>query len=225
MALDLLKRAIPDSSDPADATVAFEQFSLTVRPTDCATVTEANTIAGQLSTAGATQAFPFFVFVQDLQRHMCLTAPGEEWIILGGRLHGATANIRRFCPNGTLTELHVSGSGFTKQSVGFTRHADGGIMIPETGLYFIRFSASVVGINSATAGRRFLSLNVNGNSTGGNIEFEGGTSTKLFDLLELNQGDSVMPMAYQQTGQQRDVVGIMTVAQHLTPSWTVVAGS
>ena len=219
MALDLLKRAIPDPGDAADAPAAFERFSLTVRPTECATVTEANQIAGQLEAAGLSEAFPFFVFVQDLQRHMCMTAPGEEWIILGGRLHGATANIRRFCPNGVLTELHVSGSGFTKQSVGFTRHADGGIMIPETGLYFIRFSASVVGINSADPGRRFLSLNVNGSSTGGNIEFEGGTSSKLFDLLELDKGDSIMPMAYQKTGQQRDVIGMITVAQHLTPSW------
>lgn len=220
MALDILKREIAGAGDAANFTESLSAYSLTDRaPVECATVTEANQKAAQLETAGALQAFPLFVFVADLQRHMCMTAPGEEWIILGGRLHGAKANIRRYCPDQMITGLHVSGSGFEKQSVGFSRAADGGILIPETGLYRIRFYAEVLGIVGSTPGRRHLSLEVNGNRIAGDVEFEGTKWTKLYDELDLKQGDSVMPMAYQATGVTRDVIGTFAIYQSLTPSW------
>lgn len=220
MALDIMGREIVAAGASADFQASLGAYSLTDRsPVDLPNMVAANQKVAALESAGALQAFPFFCFVQDLQRHLCLTAPGEEWIILGGRLHGAVANIRRFVPDQAITELHVSGSGFVKQSVGFSRATDGGILIPETGLYRIRFYAEVIGIVGATPGRRHLSLEVNGNRIAGDVEFEGTKWTKLYDELDLQQGDSVMPLAYQATGATRDVIGTFGIYQSLTPSW------
>ena len=220
MALNILKRDIAGPGDAADFQASLERYSLTDRaPVVVANMTEANQLTTTLNTEGLTEAFPLFVYVQDLQRHLCRTDPGAGWIILGGRLHGAVANIRRFVPDQAITELHVSGSGFVKQSVGFTRAANGGILIPETGLYRIRFYATVDGIVNNTPGTRYLALSINGNRVPGNIEFQGTTGTKLYDELELQQGDSLMPLAYQATGQQRDVQGTLGIWQSLTPSW------
>ena len=220
MALNVLKRDIAGPGDSADFQASLERYSLTDRaPVVVANMSEANQLAATLDTEGLVEGFPLFVYVRDLQRHLCKPAPNEGWIILGGRLHGAIANIRRFVPDQAITELHVSGSGFVKASVGFTRAANGGVLIPETGLYRIRFYATVDGIYNTTPGIRYLALRINGNRVPGNVEFEGTTGTKLYDELELQQGDSLMPMAYQATGQQRDVTGTLGVWQSLAPSW------
>ena len=224
MALDLLKRAIPDLSDAADATVAFEQFSLTARPTECATVTEANQIVAQLENAGLMQAFPFFVFVADLQRHMCLTEPGTEWIILGGRLHGAQARVDRTCDPGVETELHVNEDGFLRQSVGFTRAADGGVLIPETGLYRIHLGGHVGNTLSDDPGRRYVRLKLNGSYLGGRSEYEGDAHFSLAFEWRFSKNDVIMPVAYQKitrSGEtaRRVIAATLGVYQSLTPSW------
>lgn len=220
MALDLMGREIVDASAPANLQTALQTYSRTDRaPVVVANMTAANTLANQLETDGHLQAFPLFCWVQAEQRHMCKPSPTDGWVIVGGRLHGAIAPVSRTAKNATLEELHTTSAGFTRQSVGFTRASDGGVFIPETGLYRIRLAAGVSGITSGTAGRRFLSLQVDGVNLGGNVEFEGDTSTKVFDEWPLEKGSKVMAMGYQATGASRLMSGVIGIFQSLNPSW------
>lgn len=219
MALNVLKRDIADGGDPADFGASLERYSLTDRaPVECANQTEANQIAAELENAGMIQAFPLFVYVEDSMRHLCKPAPDEGWIILGGRLHGAHVKVDRSANSGELTELHVV--EFLKQSVGFTRHAGtGGIQIPETGLYRVRLGGRIKDFHSSTAGRRFFSLKLNGENLGGNVEFEGDTSAKVFDEWPFEKGDVLMAEAYHATGARRVFEATLGVYQSLDPSW------
>lgn len=217
--LDLLGRRIPQLTDgPPDIEQAFRDYSLTSRPAVCANMTAANQLAAQLETAGLLQAFPLFVWVQAEQRHMCKPSPTEGWVIVGGRLHGAHVKVDRTAPHASLTELHVV--EFLKQSVGFTRDASsGGILIPETGLYRVRLGGRVAGIVASTSGRRFFGLELNGESLGGNEEFEGGTSAKLYDEWPFQKGDVLMATGFQATGSSRLIEATLGVYQSLDPSW------
>lgn len=218
---DVMKRDIPTpEAGPADVPAALAAFSLTTRaPVPVANMTEANQLAAQLELGEHLQAWPLFVFVEDAQRHLCQAAPGEGWIILGGRLHGAHARVDRTVPNGAVTELHVNTDGFLRQSVGFTRGPKGGVLIPESGLYRVRLGGRVEGITSGTGGRRFVALKVNNTDLGGHVEFEGDTHFKLFDEWPFEKGDEVMPVAYQLTGASRVVTATVGVYQSLDPSW------
>ena len=219
MALNILKRDIASGGDVADFGASLERYSLTDRaPVVVANMTEANQVASQLVSTGAGQAFPLFCFVQDAQRHVCLPASNQSWIILGGRLHGAQVKVDRNAPDSVTTELHVV--SFERQSVGFIRDASsGGIKIPESGLYRIRLGGNIEGITASTPGRRLFSLRVNGQNIGGNVSFEGDTSAKVFDEWVFEQGDVLMPVVYHATGSSRLVKATMGVYQSLTPSW------
>ena len=226
MALDILKREIPGLDAAADFPASLAMYSLTDHaPIPVATLTEANQKVAEITSEGKLEAFPLNFIVRDSQRLISMLAPGMDWIILGGRLHGAVANIRRGATPGELTEIHVSGLGFIKQSVGFTRHTDGGILIPETGSYRIRMHISLEDIHSSDTGRRLVSLRVNGESVSGNHEFTGGTSPAFYDELEMEQGDSLMPMGYHETDATRSFVGTIAVRQSSEPSWREVAQS
>lgn len=215
---DLLGRQVPLVAEgPPDIEAAFRAYSLTDRPTDLANITAANQLAATLVSLGHLDAFPLFVYVRDFKRHLCKPGPDEGWEILGGRLHGAHVKVDRSADSGALTELHVV--EFLRQSVGFTRDTSGGILIPETGLYRVRLGGRVVGINSGTAGRRFFSLKLNGVNLGGNVEFEGDTSAKLFDEWPFEKGDVLMPEAYHATGARRVIEATLGVYQSLNPSW------
>ena len=216
--LDLLGRRIPQLTDgPPDIEQAFRDYSLTSRPAVCANMTAANTLAAQLETAELQQAFPLFVWVQAEQRHMCKPSPTDPWVIVGGRLHGAHVTVDRTAQNATLTQLHVV--KFLKQSVGFTRASNGGILIPETGLYRVRLGGRVAGITASTSGRRFFGLELNGVSLGGNEEFEGGTAAKLYDEWPFQKGDVLMATGFQATGTSRVIEATLGVYQSLDPSW------
>lgn len=224
--LDVLGRRIPLVGDgPPDIEAVFRAYSLTDRPAVLDNITAANQLAASLADAGLLEAFPLFVYVRDFKRHLCKPSPDEGWEILGGRLHGAHVRVDRRASPGVLTELHVV--EFLRQSVGFTRDsATGGILIPEDGLYRVRLGGRVDGINSADPGRRFFSLKLNGVNLGGNVEFEGDTSSKLFDEWPFEKGDVLMPEAYQDvahrtTGvkERRLIEATIGVYQSLNPSW------
>ena len=216
---DVMKRQVPTgSSGPASVPDALTDFSLTTRaPVPVANLSEANQLSAQLDLAGQTQAFPLFVYVEDSMRHLCKPAPDEGWITLGGRLHGAHVKVDRSANSGELTELHVV--EFLKQSVGFTRAANGGILIPETGLYRVRLGGRIADFHSSIAGRRFFSLKLNGENLGGNVDFEGDTSAKVFDEWPFEKGDVLMAEAYHATGARRVFEATMGVYQSLDPSW------
>lgn len=218
--LDLLGRNItPVEAGPPDIESVLRAYSVTDRaPVAVANQTAANQLAADLENAGHLDAFPLFAWITAEKRHMCKPAPAEGWIRVGGRLHGAHVKVDRTAQNATLTELHVV--EFHRQSVGFTRDAGtGGILIPETGLYRVRLGGRVVGINSSTSGRRFFGLELNGESLGGNVEFEGDTSAKLFDEWPFSKGDVIMATAYQSTGTSRVIEATLGVYQSLDPSW------
>jgi len=218
MALDIMRRDIAERGDPADFPASLERYSLTDRaPVPVANLTAANQLANQLADNELESAFPFFTWIEAEQRHMCKPSPDDPWVIVGGRLHGAHVRVDRTADPNTLTQLHVV--EFLKQSVGFTRASNGGILIPETGLYRVRLGGRVVGILSSTPGRRFFGLELNGQSLGGNEEFEGGTSAKLYDEWPFQKGDVLMATGFQNTGARRVIEATLGVYQSLDPSW------
>ena len=221
MALDIMGREIVDAGASADFQASLGAYSLTDRsPVDLPNMAAANQKVAALETAGALQAFPFFCYIADLQRHMCLTAPGEGWIILGGRLHGAQARIDRTCDPGVETELHVNETGFLRQSVGFTRAPSGGVLIPETGLYRVHLGGNVAaGISDR--GRRYVRFLLNGAPLGGRREFEGDTHYSASTEWRFSKNDVLMAVGYQAItpSQRRIISGTLGVYQSLTPSW------
>lgn len=219
MPLNILKREVAGVGDPADFPASLNAYSLTDRaPVECANQTEANQLAAQLIDDDHLEAFPLFAWLHDSLRLMCKPAHDQGWVRVGGRLHGAHARVDRMCDSGTLTELHINETGFLRQSVGFTRAANGGVLIPETGLYRVRLGGGI-DAHSSTAGRRFVSLRLNGENLGGNVEFEGDTAFKLFDEWPFTKGDVLMPLAYQATGTRRLIEATIGVYQSLDPSW------
>lgn len=225
MALDIMGREIVDASAAADFQASLGAYSLTDRsPVDLPNMVAANQKVAALESAGALQAFPFFCYIADLQRHMCLTAPGEEWIILGGRLHGAQARVDRTCDPGVETEMHVNETGFLRQSVGFTRAPNGGVLIPETGLYRIHLGGRIEGVNTSATGRRYVRLKLNDDYLGGRTEFEGDPHYSLAFEWRFSKNDVIMPVGYQNVVQsgstaRRIISGTLGVYQSLTPSW------
>ena len=227
MALDIMKRDIAGPGDAADFKASLERYSLTDHaPVVVANTAEANQIATALVNAGATQAFPLFVYISDFKRHLCKPSPTEGWEILGGRLHGAQARIDRTANPGQVEYLRVNQiDGFLRQSVGFTRGPDGGVLIPETGLYRIHFGGRVVNTYPTETGYRYVRLLLNGDYLGGRVEFEGDAHfTLAFEWL-LSQGDEVMAVGYQNIqdaqGQtsRRVIAGTLGLYQSLNPSW------
>lgn len=223
---DRLGRQVPRVTEgPADIEEAFRAYSLTDRaPTVLDNTTAANQLAATLASEGLLQAFPLFVYVRDLKRHLCKPSPTEGWEILGGRLHGAQARVDRTCDPGVETEMHINETGFLRQSVGFTRAPDGGVLIPETGLYRIHLGGRIEGISTSATGRRYVRLKLNGDYLGGRTEFEGDPHFSLQFEWRFSKNDVIMPLGYQNvisggTTARRVLSATLGVYQSLNPSW------
>lgn len=225
MAIDIMGREIVDAGASADFQASLGAYSLTDRaPVDLPNMAAANQKVAALVNAGATQAFPFFCYVADVQRHMCLTAPGEKWITLGGRLHGAQVRVDRKVPVGSVTPLLVNKTGFLRNSPGFTRAPDGGVLIPESGLYRIHLDGKIDGFIGET-GWRYVRFQLNGENLGGRRSFDDDTHFSASTEWRLTQGDVIMPVGYQAMRDSdggtptRVMSATLGIYQSLTPSW------
>src|SRR5690606_26958784 len=218
-----LHHVIPSPTDTPDMVTALDNLSLSNPGVLIAGSTaEANARrSAYMAVAGNEHIVdppPLMVWRTDTRQLMVESGVGGPWEYLAGRQHGATITFARSSVPENTGPLVLYGTEFIRNSPGWAFSSAQNLVIPQSGMYSMSFSASVSGA-AASMGRSFFQFSTTNGTFGNrfpamNEDNWGGTIN-----WPLSAGNELRVQVFHTGGGARNWSGTLQIAMLNSPNW------